>query len=140
MRYVLILGCLMITSCLSVPDGVVPVKNFELDRYPGRWYEIARLDHSFERDLEDVSANYSLKDDGGIKVINSSMSKTNKAIRQSIDHFRCLYFKQNRSWEGQGTVIEINGNKTWGTFYLCTFYHITCLSVKTIKKCDKIES
>ena len=39
------------------------------------------------------------------------MSKTNKAIRQSIDHFRCLYFKQNRSWEGRGIVVEINGNK-----------------------------
>ena len=48
---------------------------------------------------------------GRIKVINSSMSKTNKAVRQSIDHFRCLYFKQNRSWEGQGIVVEINGNK-----------------------------
>ncbi|MDG1693984.1 MAG: lipocalin family protein [Porticoccaceae bacterium] len=74
MRYVLILSCLMITSCLSVPDGVVPVKNFELDRYLGQWYEIARLDHSFERGLEAVSADYSLKDDGGIKVINSGIN------------------------------------------------------------------
>lgn len=64
----------MITSCLSVPDGVVPVKNFELDRYLGQWYEIARLDHSFERGLEAVSADYSLKDDGGIKVINSGIN------------------------------------------------------------------
>lgn len=74
MRYFLILSCLMITSCLSVPDGVAPVKNFELDRYLGHWYEIARLDHSFERGLEAVSADYSLKDDGGIKVINSGIN------------------------------------------------------------------
>ncbi|MDC0181233.1 ribonuclease catalytic domain-containing protein [Candidatus Thioglobus sp.] len=46
-----------------------------------------------------------------IKVINSSISKTNKAIRQSVEHFRCLYFKRNRSWEGEGAVIEIIGNK-----------------------------
>jgi len=47
-----------------------------------------------------------------IKVINTSMSKINKASRQSVEHFRCLYFTQNRSWEGEGVVIEISGNKT----------------------------
>lgn len=71
MRYLLIIFSLLLTSCLTVPKGVVPVKNFELDRYLGRWYEIARLDHSFERDLDAVTAEYSLREDGGIKVINS---------------------------------------------------------------------
>ena len=73
-----------------------------------------------------------------IKVINSSMSKTNKAVRQSIDHFRCLYFKQNRSWEGQGTVIEINGNKT--LLMIPEFAMITQVKVKTKPKLeDKIK-
>ena len=47
-----------------------PVSGFELDRYLGTWYEIARLDHSFERGLSNVTATYSLRDDGGVKVIN----------------------------------------------------------------------
>jgi len=46
-----------------------------------------------------------------IKVINSSMPKVNKAIRQSIEHFKCLYLKQNNTWQGEGVVVEVNGEK-----------------------------
>lgn len=52
------------------PKGIKPISGFELDRYLGKWYEIARLDHSFERGLNRVTADYSLRDDGGLKVIN----------------------------------------------------------------------
>jgi apolipoprotein D and lipocalin family protein len=58
------------TACTGAPDGVDPVSGFDLDRYLGTWYEIARLDHSFERGLSNVTANYTLRDDGGVKVIN----------------------------------------------------------------------
>lgn len=61
---------LVLGGCLSVPDGARPVENFELDKYLGKWYEIARLDHSFERGLSNVTAEYSLRDDGGVQVIN----------------------------------------------------------------------
>lgn len=71
------------TSCLSVPEGVVPVNNFELDRYLGRWYEVARLDHSFERDLQAVTAEYVTRDDGGIKVINSGRNIDSGEIQQA---------------------------------------------------------
>ncbi|MEL7044250.1 MAG: lipocalin family protein [Pseudomonadota bacterium] len=54
-----------------MPDGVEPVGDFDADRYLGKWYEIARLDHSFERGLSNVSAEYSLRDDGAIRVVNS---------------------------------------------------------------------
>jgi apolipoprotein D and lipocalin family protein len=47
------------------------VDNFSLQKYLGSWYEIARLDHSFERGLSQVTANYSMREDGGVKVINS---------------------------------------------------------------------
>jgi apolipoprotein D and lipocalin family protein len=57
-----------------MPEGVQPVNDFELDRYLGKWYEIARLDHSFERGLERVTAEYSLRDDGGVKVLNRGFS------------------------------------------------------------------
>ena len=70
----LLLLPLMLAGCLGMPEGVEPVTGFELDRYLGRWYEIARLDHSFERGLEQVTAEYSLMDDGGVKVVNRGYS------------------------------------------------------------------
>jgi apolipoprotein D and lipocalin family protein len=57
-----------------MPEGVEPVTGFELDRYLGRWYEIARLDHSFERGLERVTAEYSMRPDGGTRVLNRGYS------------------------------------------------------------------
>ncbi|EPV6618210.1 outer membrane lipoprotein Blc, partial [Salmonella enterica subsp. enterica serovar Dublin] len=52
------------------PKGVTVVNNFDAKRYLGTWYEIARFDHRFERGLDKVTATYSLRDDGGINVIN----------------------------------------------------------------------
>ena len=46
------------------------IEGFELDRYLGTWYEIARLDHSFERGLTNVTANYGMREDGGVRVLN----------------------------------------------------------------------
>jgi apolipoprotein D and lipocalin family protein len=59
-----------ILGCTGVPRGLEPVDDFEADRYLGRWYEIARLDHSFERNLSNVSATYTSGDNGEITVIN----------------------------------------------------------------------
>ncbi|WP_246439364.1 lipocalin family protein [Teredinibacter franksiae] len=53
-----------------MPEKVTPVNGFNVDKYLGTWYEIARLDHSFERGLENVTANYSLREDGGVMVTN----------------------------------------------------------------------
>lgn len=61
---------LLLGGCLGMPEGVEPVEDFDRDAYLGTWYEIARLDHSFERGLSRVSAEYSLRDDGGLRVIN----------------------------------------------------------------------
>ena len=58
------------SACMGVPEGVDVVDGFELDRYLGTWYEIARLDHSFERGMSDITATYSLRDDGGVAVVN----------------------------------------------------------------------
>ncbi|MDT8319560.1 MAG: lipocalin family protein [Xanthomonadales bacterium] len=69
--YALLLFMVMaISGCVGLPQGIGPVGNFELDRYLGKWYEIARLDHSFERGLQRVTAEYSLREDGGVRVIN----------------------------------------------------------------------
>lgn len=63
-----------LTGCTGTPEGITPVKGFDKDRYLGTWYEIARLDHSFEKGLSKVSAQYTLRDDGGIKVVNRGYS------------------------------------------------------------------
>ncbi|MCG6939336.1 MAG: lipocalin family protein [Gammaproteobacteria bacterium] len=73
----------MLAACTGKPDGVVAVKGFELHRYLGTWYEIARLDHSFERGLDDITAEYSLRDDGGVKVINRGFSREDNEWQQA---------------------------------------------------------
>ena len=70
---ILLVLTLLATACTGIPPGHQVVKPFQLDRYLGTWYEIARLDHSFERGLERVSATYSLRDDGGVKVLNRGL-------------------------------------------------------------------
>ena len=58
----------------GIPEGMTPVKGFDVKRFTGTWYEIARLDHGFEKGLSHVSAEYSLREDGGIKVINKGFN------------------------------------------------------------------
>jgi apolipoprotein D and lipocalin family protein len=60
----------LLTGCLGTPEGIRVVQHVDAAKYSGTWYEIARLDHSFERGLEQVSATYSAREDGGIKVLN----------------------------------------------------------------------
>jgi apolipoprotein D and lipocalin family protein len=73
-KLVVVMLCLLVSACLGMPQGVTPVSDFELSRYLGKWYEIARLDHSFERGLEQVTAEYSLREDGGVNVNNRGFS------------------------------------------------------------------
>jgi apolipoprotein D and lipocalin family protein len=62
---------LLVTACsVAPPEGVTPVRDFEVDRYLGTWYEVGRLDHRFERDLVAVTAEYALREDGGLSVTN----------------------------------------------------------------------
>ena len=71
------------TGCTGKPEGVIPVTEFDLNRYLGKWYEIARLDHSFERGLHNVTAEYTLRDDGGVAVINRGFSNKDNAWKQA---------------------------------------------------------
>lgn len=76
---VILFGTLLLAGCTTAPQGILPVDNFDLDRYLGTWYEIARLDHRFERGLSQVSATYSKRSDGGVDVINRGFnSQANK--------------------------------------------------------------
>jgi apolipoprotein D and lipocalin family protein len=67
------------TGCTGIPQGLEPVSDFDVTRYVGKWYEIARLDHSFERNMSNVSATYTQLDKGYIQVLNRGYNfKTGK--------------------------------------------------------------
>lgn len=61
---------LYIASPTRVPEGLQPVAKFDIERFLGKWYEIVRLDHSFERGLQNVTAEYDKSEDGTIRVLN----------------------------------------------------------------------
>lgn len=92
MKIILMAFALLLTGCVGLPENVKPVDDFNADKYLGKWYEIARLDHSFERGLSKVSASYSLRDDGGIRVLNRG------------------YDAQKQQWkEAEGKAYFMNG-------------------------------
>lgn len=78
--------CMLLTvsACTGLPEGVTPVGNFNVKQYLGKWYEIARLDHSFERGMDKVTAEYSLREDGGIKVVNRGFSTDSNKWEEAV--------------------------------------------------------
>ncbi len=89
-----ILALLGLAACSgsTLPANVRPVSDFQLDRYLGKWYEIARLDHRFERGLDKVSAEYSLREDGGVRVINRGFNTATGKWQQAEGR---AYFVEN---------------------------------------------
>ncbi len=73
-KLLLLLPLLLLAACADAPVGNVavpqPAKPVELSKYLGRWYELARYTHPFEEGCEAVTADYSLREDGMLKVIN----------------------------------------------------------------------
>lgn len=69
---------------IKVPSGVSAVKPFYVEKYTGTWYEIARLDYKWERNLDNVTATYSLNDDGTIKVDNQGYDTKKDKWKQSV--------------------------------------------------------
>ena len=76
----------LVVACSSPtpPPGVTVVTPFDSQRYPGKWYEIARFDHRFERGLQRVTATYSSMDDGGIQVVNRGYNSERGMWQQAV--------------------------------------------------------
>lgn len=83
-RLLIVLLALLAGCSTAPPSGVSVVSPFDLKRYEGKWYEIARLDHSFERGLTDVHATYRAKDDGSVEVINRGYDPKRGAWREAL--------------------------------------------------------
>lgn len=74
----------LLNACTSPPEGVKVVSPFDVKRYAGQWFEIARLDHSFERGLTDVSATYRLQTDGSVAVINRGFNTEKGEWKEAV--------------------------------------------------------
>lgn len=83
-RLFFLLFALSLAGCIRIPKNITPVEHFDLHKYLGKWYEIARLDHSFERGLTRVTATYSLRPDGGIQIVNHGFSSEQNRWKQAI--------------------------------------------------------
>ncbi|MCB1980202.1 MAG: lipocalin family protein [Burkholderiaceae bacterium] len=80
---------LALSGCaVRPPAGVQAVENFDLQRYSGRWLELARIDHRFERGLVQTSAQYSRNADGTVQVINRGYDPRKKEWRESVGKAR----------------------------------------------------
>ena len=90
MKNILLIALMTLAGCTGKPDNIKPVENFQADRYLGTWYEIARIDHRFEKGLSQVTAQYSLRDDGGIKVVNRGYSAKDGKWKESVGKAQSL--------------------------------------------------
>lgn len=79
-------GVAVMAGCANTnpPPGVEAVTPFDLQRYQGRWFELARLDHSFERGMTDVSATYTPQADGSVRVVNRGFAAASGQWREAV--------------------------------------------------------
>lgn len=88
---IVVIGIIILfNSCASIPQKAKPVENFEVNRYLGTWYEVARFDFRFEKDLDNTSANYTLDKKGNVIVMNSGYNFVKKkwSIADGLAKFR----------------------------------------------------
>ncbi|MBY5922270.1 lipocalin family protein [Ferrimonas balearica] len=112
---VLLLG-VWLAACSGTPHGGQAVSPFDLDRYLGTWHELARLPNRFEKDLVNVTAQYSLKEDGSVRVLNRGFNTRTRdweeaegkayrvdpdAARLKVSFFGPFYAEYNVLWLSQ---------------------------------------
>lgn len=114
-----ILTLLILKSCsVGIPENAVAVKNFNSDKYLGKWYEIARFDYKFEKNMDHVTATYSLNEKGNIRVQNRGFDYLKKEWKESIGEAKFVNSKNEARlkvsffkpiWAGYN-VIDIDEN------------------------------
>ncbi len=103
---------LSLGACTERPPGVEPVSGFDIGRYEGIWYEILRLDHSFERGLTNVTAVYTVRQDGSVDVLN-----------RGFDRARCRWKEAHgrARFQGRNDVASLSVTFFWpfaGGYYV----------------------
>ena len=79
---------LSFSACASIPKGAEAVTPFDVNKYLGVWYEIARIDFRFEKDMNNVTATYSLSDENTIKVENRGYNYVLKEWKDAVGKAR----------------------------------------------------
>ncbi|SUJ14074.1 Outer membrane lipoprotein blc precursor [Sphingobacterium spiritivorum] len=74
----------LFVQCQTIPENVKAVENFDQSRYLGKWYEIARFDFKFEKNLKNTTATYSLNKDGSIKVVNTGFDTVERKQKEAV--------------------------------------------------------
>lgn len=121
----LIILMLFVSSCVEVPDGITPVKNFKVKRFMGTWYEIARLDHPFERGMKSVTANYSIDREGEITIQNSGyMAKQSKwryseAKASLVDKKNVGFLKVSYIWPFYDAYVVFKLEPDYDYVFVC---------------------
>lgn len=114
-------AALYATRTPRIPEGITPIENFDLERYLGKWYELARIDHSFERGLQRTQAEYSSNPDGSIQVINRgfnakrgewkiSHGKAKPTIAPDVAALKVSFFSP---FYGGYNVVALDDNYQW---------------------------
>lgn len=91
------------SACSSIPDKAEPVSNFDVEKYKGLWYEIARIDFKHEKDMDNVTAQYTMNNDGSVKVLNSG------------------YNYKKQEWEKAEGKAKFRGEKNVGALKVSFF-------------------
>ncbi len=119
-----LISVLSLVACSSQPydESTKPVANLDLDRYMGSWYEIARLPHSFQKDMNYVKATYTLQDDGRVHVLNegkksdgehkSASARAYKPEDERGGHLRVSFVPPYFWFYGSYNVLAINDDYT----------------------------
>jgi len=122
MKFKLISSALLLTTaligCTSVPKGLKPVSDFNGQRYMGKWYEIARLDHSFEKNMSNVSATYT-QDGGGV------ISVTNRGYNEKTGQWKQIEGRARFFGDNDVGSLKVS---FFGPFY--GGYHVIALDKK----------
>lgn len=142
-----ILGFVILNSCSAkIPDGATAIQNFNADKYLGKWYEIARFDYRFEKNLDNVTAEYSKKPNGNIEVKNRGYNYVKKEWKEAIGEAKFVnqptearlkvsFFKP--FWSGYN-VIDLDENYKYALIAGDNLDYLWILSrEKTIPECFK---
>jgi len=114
-----VLGLIIYNSCSAgIPKGAKAVNNFDAKKYLGRWYEIARFDYRFEKNMDNVTAEYSENPNGTIRVSNKGYDYIKKEWKESVGEAKFVKDKTDARlkvsffkpiWAGYN-VIDIDEN------------------------------
>lgn len=123
-------------GCEGKPDNLMPVENFDINKYAGTWYEIARFDFFFEKNVNKVTAEYTLNDDGTVKVINRGYNYKKGKFQQAEGKARFRDEKTRGALEvsffgpfyGDYNVIAIDSEYTYALVAGSSYKYLWILS------------